>query len=243
MRMRCSQKDRERWLAASKTKEQRAAKLQGKRSTQRLKLILRYQSSWSGVVGSGPVGAAMAAPLLNILADRGHTQQLIACMHVCMQESHLNWRIFPSMLNYSQVRRHQKEHTRLANISLNINLCDHINSNRFIHNIIATCVALASARPVDVQTSSLVILIWATCTHYCLPLIYLLGISIQHSQPLKFSVVLTKLLFTLNSHGNIRFENCCKKYNIKQSSQQNFEETRKWRGGDQYRRVVSFCKL
>ena len=118
----------------------------GKIFLRSLTLILRYQSSWSSGIESGPSGAAMAGPLLNILADQGHTQQLIACMYA---------REPPKLTTISQVRRHQKENTRLANIPLIINLCDHINPQKIIHNI-ATCVALASAHPVDVQTSSLV---------------------------------------------------------------------------------------
>ena len=50
----------------------------------------------------------------------------------------------------------------------------------FIHNIKATCVALASARPVDVQTSSLELLVHtiAACHLYTYWLL-----SIQHGHP------------------------------------------------------------
>ena len=108
----------------------------------------------------------MAGPLLNILANRGHTQQRIACMHA---------REHPKLTTISQVRRHRKENACLANIPI-INLCDHINSDKFIHNI-ATCVALASAHPVDVQTS---IVTSIRCS-------YLIFMQLLHPQCMQFT--------------------------------------------------------
>ena len=74
-------------------------------------LAWRYQSSWSSGIGSGPRVAAMAA---QVLADRGHTHQLIACKikRACAYlgcSHHLNWEPFPSP--YSNVMRTQTQGT------------------------------------------------------------------------------------------------------------------------------------
>ena len=68
-----------------------------------------YQPSWSSGIGSGLRVAAMAAQLL---ADRGHTHQLIAYKRACAYLScshHLNWQPFPSP--YSNVMRTQTQGT------------------------------------------------------------------------------------------------------------------------------------